>query len=77
MEGGGNMEFDYRKLLGKIKEVFGKQSAFAVAMDMSERSLSLKLTNQRYFKMPEIMAAINLLGLRTDDIPDYFFTVKV
>ena len=71
------MEFDYRKLAGKIKEVFGKQSAFAAALGLSERSLSLKMSNQRYFKMPEIYRAIQMLGLQPSDIPDYFFTPKV
>lgn len=71
------MEFDYRKLAGKIKEVFGKQSAFAAALGLSERSLSLKMSNQRYFKMPEIYRSIELLGLQTADIPEYFFALKV
>ena len=71
------MEYDYRKLLGKIKEVYGKQSAFAKALGLSERSLSLKLSNQRYFKMSEITLAIQLLGLSLSDIAEYFFTLKV
>lgn len=71
------MEYDYRKLIGKIKEVFGKQSAFAKAIGLSERSLSLKLSNQRYFKMPEISQAVELLGLESSDIAAYFFTQKV
>lgn len=71
------MEFDYRKLNGKIKEVFGKQSAFASSLGLSERSLSLKLSNQRYFKAPEISLAADLLGIEKPEIADYFFTLKV
>lgn len=71
------MEFDYSKLSGKIIEVFGKQSAFAKAMGLSERSVSLKMTSQRYFRQPEIVKAIQLLGLELTDIPAYFYALKV
>lgn len=71
------MEFDYSKLSGKIIEVFGKQSTFAKAMGLSERSVSLKMTSQRYFRQPEIAKAIQLLGLELTDIPAYFFAIKV
>ena len=37
------MAFDYSKLKGKIVEKFQTQQAFAKAMELSERSLSLKL----------------------------------
>ena len=69
------MKYDFRKLRGKIVEVFGKQEAFAKALGLSQRSLSLKLNNERYFKPYEISKAIELLGLNLTDIPEYFFTV--
>lgn len=71
------MEFDYSKLTGRIIEKFGKQSAFAKAMGLSERSISLKMTNQRYFKQTEIVRAVELLGLQATDIPEYFYALKV
>lgn len=71
------MKYDFKKLRGKIVEVFGKQEAFAKAMGLSERSLSLKLNCERYFKPPEISKAVELLGLSLADIPEYFFTAKV
>lgn len=71
------MAFDYSKLRGKIIEKFGSQMAFAKAMEMSERTLSLKLTGKRTWKQPEICLAIKLLELSEDDIREYFFTVKV
>lgn len=67
------MEYDFSKLRKKIVDVFGKQEAFAKALGMSERSLSLKLNNERYFKPPEISRAVELLGLSPSDIPAYFF----
>lgn len=71
------MAFDYSKLRGRIVEKFGSQMSFAKAMDISERTLSLKMSGKRTWKQPEICLAINLLGLSNDDIQDYFFTLKV
>ncbi len=71
------MLYDFSKLRGRIIEVYGKQEAFAKAMGLSERSISLKLNNQRYFKPPEISTAIKLLELDAKDIPEYFFRQKV
>lgn len=71
------MAFDYSKLRGKIVEKFGSQMAFAKAMKMSERTLSLKLTGKRTWKQSEICLAIKFLELSEDDIREYFFTVKV
>nr|WP_302594492.1 DUF739 family protein [uncultured Acetatifactor sp.] len=71
------MAFDYSKLRGRIIEKFGSQMSFAKAMDISERTLSLKMSGKRTWKQPEICLAINLLGLSNDDIQDYFFSLKV
>ena len=71
------MEYDFSKLRGRIVDVFGKQEAFAIALGLSQRSMSLKLNNERYFKPNEISKAIYLLGLSLSDIPEYFFTPKV
>lgn len=69
--------YDLSKLIGRIGDKFGKQAAFAVALETSERSLSLKLNGERYFRPDEITRSIDLLGLTALDIPEYFFTVKV
>ena len=69
--------YDYSKLIGRIRDMFGKQEAFAKALGISPRSLSLKLNNERYFKPNEISRAVELLSLLLTDIPEYFFTVKV
>ena len=62
---------------GRIKEIFGTQGAFALAVGLSERSLSLKLSSLRGWKQDQIMKAIDVLGLTEEDIQAYFFTVKV
>ena len=71
------MAFDYSKLRGRIVEKYGSQMSFAKAMDISERTLSLKMSGKRTLKQPEISLAIKLLWLSDDDIKDYFFTLKV
>lgn len=71
------MKYDFSKLRGRIRELFGKDEAFAKAMGLSTRSLSLKLNSERYFKPPEISKAIELLKLHPTDIPAYFFTLEV
>lgn len=69
--------FDYSRLRGRIVEKFGVQSAFAVALGMSEGTLSGRLTNKSYFTAEEIVAACALLDIAIDDVNDYFFTIKV
>lgn len=71
------MAFDYSRLRGKISEIFITQSRFAIAMEWSERTLSLKMNGIRPWKQPDICKAVNLLGLSDEDIPTYFFNSKV
>ena len=71
------MAFDYSKLRGRIVEIFNTQSNFASAMGWSERTLSLKMNGMRSWKQPDICKAIQLLRLTTEDIPIYFFTLRV
>lgn len=65
--------FDYSKVRGKIKEVFGTQAAFAEALRMSPVSLSEKLNNKVQFTQKEIQTAVELLKLPKEEIPVYFF----
>ena len=71
------MIYDYSKLNGKIKEVFGTQAKFALAMGLSERSLSIKMNSLRPWKQPEIILACTLLDIPIDSIGIYFFKIKV
>lgn len=71
------MAYDYSRLNGKIVEVFGTRGSFASAMEMSERSLSLKLNNQVSWRQPEMTKACFLLSINPEDIKDYFFTLEV
>ena len=69
--------FDYSKLRGKIKEVYGTEGNFAKSMIMSSTTLSQKLNNAVPFTQPEINRACELLGIPIEFIPVYFFTEKV
>lgn len=71
------MAFDYSKLRGKIREVFGTQSKFAKAMGLSSVTLSAKLNNTVAFTQSEINRACELLKIPLEFIPIYFFTEKV
>lgn len=71
------MAYEYNKLIGRIAEVCGTRTEFAKRMGFSERTLSLKLNNKVPWKQPEIMKAIQVLGLEEADIQEYFFTLKV
>lgn len=69
--------FDFSKLRGRIKEIYGTQTAFAVAMLMNEATLSNKLNNNVEFSPKEIVRACLLLCIKIDEVNKYFFTLKV
>lgn len=71
------MEYNYSKLNGKIKEVFGTQTAFAKAMEMGQTSLSLKLNNKAEWSQDEMEKAMDLLSIPRQSVRTYFFTHKV
>lgn len=71
------MRFDYSKLRGRIVEVCGTQSAFSEAIGLSQRTISLKLSNRISWRQNEIEIACDLLRIPKEDIPVYFFAEKV
>lgn len=71
------MAYDYSKLLGKITERVGTQAMFAERMNLSERTISLKLNGRIGFKQDEIIKACNILDISPEMISDYFFKAKV
>ncbi len=69
------MRFDYSKLKGRIVEVYGSQSNFAKAMNITNATLSNKLNCKNSFKQVEILTAMGLLSI--DNPAPYFFEVKL
>ena len=71
------MTFNYSKLRGRIREVFGTQDRFAEAMGRSYTSISQNLNNKSEWTQTEINRAVEVLGIDDVDIPAYFFAQKV
>lgn len=71
------MNFNYNKLKGRIVEKYGTQGAFAEAMNVSERTLSKKLTGKGFFTQGEMALAVELLDIPEAEINVYFFTQQV
>lgn len=65
--------FDYSRLRGKIREIFGTQDKFAASIGMSNQIVSGRLNNQSSWKQSEILNACNSLGISKDRIPDFFY----
>lgn len=69
------MPYNYAKLLGRIVEKVGTQRDFANHMELSERSISLKLNGKVGWKQSEIVKACEVLAIRDDEIHSYFFAM--
>ena len=69
------MPYNYSKLLGRIVEKVGTQSKFAEKMELSERTVALKLNGKVGWKQDEIAKACSVLDIRDMDIPNYFFAL--
>jgi hypothetical protein len=71
------MSYDLSKLRGRIIEKFGTLGAFAEAMGWSERTNSLKVNGKNEWKQSEIITATKLLGIKPNEIDEYFFNTIV
>ena len=71
------MAYDYRKLRGRIIEKYGTLKDFAIEMNWSERTLSLKMNCKVFWKQPEIMNAAKVLEIPSDEVMEYFFNQNV
>lgn len=71
------MQFDFSKLLGRIKEYGYTQERLAKEVRMSKATLNLKLNNKAYLTAPEIEKIRKILSIGIDEIGVYFFTPKV
>lgn len=69
--------FDYSRLKGRIVEKCGSQKTFADRLNISEATMTSKLSSNTYFSQGEIARAMEILGIEPKSVTDYFFTVKV
>lgn len=68
------MKWNYAKLRGRIKEIFGTQEAFAKAIGISSVSLSQRLNNVLEFTQEEIFNSCEVLNIPLTEMMSYFFT---
>lgn len=71
------INYDYSKLEGRIKEIFGTQGKCSEAMNLSEKILSNKINNKSVWKQDQIEMACEVLGIERQFIGLYFFTPLV
>ena len=71
------MPYDYSKLDGLITEKCKTRSEFAKKMELSEHSVSVKMNGKRGWTQKEIGKACEVLGIKSEDIPTYFFKLEV
>ena len=71
------MLYNYCKLKERIKLRYGTYGRFAKAMDMHPNSLLNKLHNHTQWQQREIWKACRLLGIKKQNIGEYFFTLQV
>ena len=71
------MQFDYSKLLGRIKECGFTQQSLAKRIGIAKSSMCLKLNNKANFINPEVLLICEALKISINEIGTYFFTPKV
>lgn len=67
------MDYNYSKLLGRIKEKGFTQESLAAEIPMDRSVLSLRLNNKRSFKMKEIECICHILDIPLENVGEYFF----
>lgn len=69
-------EYDYSRLLGRMREKGYTQEKLAKALGISETSLNHRLNNKQNFRQDEIVAASDILMIPRRNLEDYFFASK-
>ena len=71
--------YDFSKLRGKIKEVYGRgaESKYAELLQLSPASISAKLNGKVPFSMSEMDITIEEFDIAPNEIYAYFFNRKV
>ena len=67
------MDFEYRKLKGRIIEKYNSQAAFAAVLGTTEQTISRKMNAVTSFSTDDIKKWSELLDIKSNEIGDYFF----
>jgi len=70
------VKFSFRRLNGRIVEVYGSRKKFAIAMGMSPAVLSARLLGHTSFLPGEVWYASILLRIKKEEIGDFFFCTE-
>ena len=71
------VDFNYSKLRGRIREKYGTEANFADALGIGRVSLSKRLNNLLDFSRIEMLRSCELLDVSSQELPEYFFTKEV
>ncbi len=69
--------YNYNKLKGRIREIFGTQEKYAESLGISVTSINYKLNCKVPFTQDEISKSIEILNILPNEIQDIFFNSKV
>ena len=67
------MNFNYSKLLGRMRECGFTQEQLAKAIGISKYTLNAKLNNKFKFNSEEMLAIAKVLNIPLDEFGEYFF----
>ena len=67
-------QYHYRKLRGKIVEIYGSQAAFSKAIGLTQNTLSMKLNGKVDLSKRDMLLWGDLLEIPLEEYPNYFFT---
>ena len=67
------LDFEYRKLKGRIIEVFGSYGRFAEELGVSGVTVSNKLTGKTQFSQEDIVTWSDALSIPISESAPYFF----
>ena len=70
------MEFDFSRLMGRIREKHESQRSLAAALGMDKSTFNLKINNRYEFMPSEILRICDRLDIPHSQIPQYFFCLK-
>ena len=68
------MKFRYRKLSGRINEVYGTRKKFAERIGISTVAVSNKMTGKSAFSQKDIERWADALSIEPPEYGSYFFT---
>lgn len=71
------MNYNYSKLIGRMAELGITKRNLAKSIHMGRTTLYKKLCSDSQFTQEEIGKIIIVLCLKSNDIPQYFFTLNV